>query len=129
MAPIRCPVSCASTSATWNRQSTCRDTLRSARYSCWARTTRVGFFSVGVPQSLQRVRFEEQAALFVPRLAGPVEDRDEELQVVLDGSIRDGSSARTDPPRAPLPDEAVPVPLRQGRGVAVPPRTVARQSG
>ena len=48
MSPMRCPVSCASTSATWNRQSTWRDTVRSARYSCWTRTTRVGFFSLGV---------------------------------------------------------------------------------
>ena len=43
MAPMRCPVSCASTSATWNRQSTLRDTFRSARYSSSARTMRVGF--------------------------------------------------------------------------------------
>ena len=48
MAPIRCPVSCARTSATWNRQSARRDTFGSARYSSSAGTTRVGFFSVGV---------------------------------------------------------------------------------
>ncbi len=48
MAPIRCPVSCASTSATSNRQSTCRDTPRSAWYSASVRTTRLGFFSVGI---------------------------------------------------------------------------------
>ena len=52
MEPIRCPVSCASTSATWNRQSTRRDTFSSARYSCSVSTTRVGFFSVGVPEPL-----------------------------------------------------------------------------
>ena len=48
MAPMRCPVSCASTSARWNRQSTSRDTFRSAWYSCSERTTRVGFFSMGI---------------------------------------------------------------------------------
>ena len=53
MAPIRCPVSCASTSATWNRQSTCRDTPRSAWYSSSESTTRFGFFSVGALRPLR----------------------------------------------------------------------------
>ena len=47
MAPIRCPVSCPSTNATWNRHPTCRDTPSSARYSSSVRTTRLGFFSLG----------------------------------------------------------------------------------
>ena len=46
-APLRCPVSCASTRATWNRQPTRRDTFRSARYSLSVTTTRTGFFSTG----------------------------------------------------------------------------------
>ena len=40
MAPIRCPVSCASTKATWNRQSSFRETPEAP--------TLTGFFSVGV---------------------------------------------------------------------------------
>ena len=44
---MRWPVSCASTRATRNRQSTRLDAFKSARYSSSASTTRVGFFSVG----------------------------------------------------------------------------------
>ena len=53
MAPIRCPVSCASTSATWKRQSTFRDTPSSNWYSSSDRTTRVGFFAVGAFKPLR----------------------------------------------------------------------------
>ena len=51
-APMRCPVSFASTSATWKRQSTSSDTFSSAWYSSSERTTRVGFFSVGILRPL-----------------------------------------------------------------------------
>ena len=41
-APMRCPVSCASTWATWNRQPTRRDACGSARHPWSATTTRTG---------------------------------------------------------------------------------------
>ena len=119
IAPMRCPVSCVSTSATWNRQSTRRETLRSARYSSSASTTRVGFFSVGVLRPLSGFLSRSRPPL-VSRLRRPIQDRDQELQVVFDRPVGYGPSARSGAARAPRPDESVPVPLGQGGRVAVP---------
>ena len=119
MAPIRWPVSCASTSARWNRQSTRGATFRSARYSSSVSTTRVGFFSVGFLKPLSGF-CRERAALLVPRPRGPIQNRDEELEVVFDRPVGHGPSALTDPARAALADETVPVPLGKGGRVAVP---------
>ena len=75
----------------------------------------------GPLEALERIPFEEQAALLVPRSPGPIQNRDQELEVVLDHPVGHGLSARSDSARAPFADEAVPVPLGQGGRVAVPP--------
>ena len=111
MAPIRCPVSCASTSATRNRQSTCRDNLQKRPVFLLGQHDPGRVLLRGRPQALQRVRAEERAALLVPRLRGPVEDRDQKLQVGFDGPVRHGPAARADRACPPRPDEPVPVPL------------------
>ena len=41
-------------------------------------------------QASQRIRLEEELARLVPRLHGPVEDREQDLQVPLDRSIGNG---------------------------------------
>ena len=69
-------------------------------------------------QAFERIRFKKQTSLFVPRLRRPVEDRDQELQVVLDGPVGHRLAARSDPARPPRPDEPIPIPLRQSRRVS-----------
>ena len=58
--------------------------------------------------------------MLVPQLRRPVEDGDQELQVVFDRPVGHRASARADPACPPRPDEPVPVPLGQRRRVAVP---------
>ena len=120
MAPMRCPVSCASTSATWNRQSTSRDTCNSAWYSSSVRTTRVGFFSLGFLRPLSGFLSSIGAAPFVLRPRGPVENRHQERQVPLDRPVGHGLARDADPSRAPRADESVPVALGERCRVSVP---------
>ena len=59
--------------------------------------------------------------MLVPRPRCPVEHRHEERQVMFDGPVSHGLSARSDPARPAGQDEAVPIPLGQGLGLPVPP--------
>ena len=95
-------------------------TFRSARYSSSVSTTRVGFFSVGFLKPLSGFLSRSRRPCSSLDLAAPIQDRDQELEVVFDRPVGYGPSARTDPSRTPLADEAIPVPLGQGRRVAVP---------
>ena len=120
MAPIRCPVSCASTSATWKRQSTSRDTPRSVWYSSSDNTTRVGFFSVGVLRPLSGFGARRNSPRSSLDLAATVEHGDQKLQVVLDGPVGHRPPAWSDLARPPRPDEPVPVALGKCLGTAAP---------
>ena len=57
----------------------------------------------------QRVRAEERAALLVLRLRRPVEDRDQEPQVVFDGPVGHRPPTESDASLSPRPDEPIPV--------------------
>ena len=74
----------------------------------------------GRPEPSQRIPVEQQPAPLVSGLRRPIQDGDQELEVVFDRPVGYGPSARSDPARPPLPDEAVPIPLGQGGRVAVP---------
>ena len=73
----------------------------------------------GRPDALKRVPVEEQPALVVPRPRGPIQHRNQELEVVFDHPVGHGFSARSDPACASFANEAVPVPLGQDGRVAV----------
>ena len=64
--------------------------------------------------------------MLVLGLDGPVEDREQELQVAFDHPVGHRLAARPDPARAPLPDEAVPVALRQRFRSSVPAEKVEK---
>ena len=74
----------------------------------------------GLPEALQRVPVQQQAAVLVPRSRGPVQHRHQERQVRFGRPVAHGSAAGTDRPRAALPDEAVPIALGQGLRPSVP---------
>ena len=65
------------------------------------------------------VRLEEELTLLVPRLCGPVEDREQEPQVPFDRSIGHRLTARPHPAGSPVSDESIPVPLGQRGGISI----------
>ena len=70
-------------------------------------------------QASERVRLEEELTLLVPRLRGPVEDREQEPQVPFDRPVRHRLAAAAGSARTPLPDESIPVPLGQRGGISI----------
>ena len=65
------------------------------------------------------VGLEQEPSPLVPRPRGPVEDREQELEVPFDRPVGHRLAAAAGSARTPLPDEPVPVPLGQRGGVAV----------
>ncbi len=74
----------------------------------------------GLPEALERVPVEEQAALLVPRPRRPVQHRHQEREVPFDHPVAHGLSTGADRARPALPDEPVPVSLGKGLGPSVP---------
>ena len=76
MAPMRCPVSCARTSATRKRQSIPAEAAYSASYSCSVRTGRTGLRSLGTENPLSGFLSKKTppSAALIGRVSTPVEN-------------------------------------------------------
>ncbi len=72
--PARCPVSCGSTRATWNRHPTGRDAFSIARLLALGEDDAVGVLLPGLPETLGRVGVEEEIPLLVPGPRRPLQD-------------------------------------------------------
>ena len=76
---------------------------------------------LGQLEAPERAGLEEEPSLLAPRLRSPVENREQEPQIVFDRPFGHRLAATAGLSRAPRPDEAVPVTLRKRLGLAVPP--------
>ena len=108
---MRCPVSWTITSATGNRQSIPREAWSRASYTASVRRTWDGLFSDGALRPRSRFDSRKNSPSSFPRFCGPVEDREQQLQVLLDGPVGRRIAAPPGPAHEPPSDESTPISL------------------